>query len=111
MTFGNLGRRHLVYGLSALLFVAAEFALLSMGDGSRAVPLMFGWLVFAGVVIALARVVRSPGWRFGLAFGMTAALVLLSFWGGILFAPASFVLVVGAAADYLARRPDPQLKR
>jgi hypothetical protein len=110
LTFGNLGWRHLVYGLSALLFVAAEFILLTMGD-AKAVPLAIGWLVFAGVVIALARLVRSPGWRFAMAFGMTAALVLLSFVGGLLFAPASFVLVVGCAADYLAKRPDPQFKR
>ena len=97
-----------MYALSAGLFVAGEAAILLLLDPGSAWPVCVGWAVAAVVVFFVARAIHAPAVRLALSALLVVACVLLTFEGGLFFAPAAFVLLVGAAYDYLARRPSQQ---
>jgi hypothetical protein len=105
---GVMGRGRLVYALSLGLFVAGEAVILLALDSGSAWPICAGWAVAAMVVFFVARAVHAPAVRLALSALLVVACVLLIFAGGLFFAPAAFVLLVGAAYDYLARRPSQQ---
>ena len=108
MISAMMGRGRLVPALGVALFVAGEAAILLLLDPSSAWPICVGWAVAAVVVFIVARAVRAPAVRLALSALLVVACVLLTFVGGLFFAPAAFALLVWSAYDYLARRPSRQ---